>query len=225
MVELQEYWSRVLTSRSKIEKASSTLKTLEKELNSMKTSLAASAREIKERKNSLKQDELTLTEMSARKIKLEDRKKIINTEKELQALEKEIDLLAVDISNTEDRTLGQIDELDAMQKSESLREESLKDKEKVISDETIKYEEATRGHQEIIRINEDTFNTKSESLNKLYKSKFLKMVTSKDGVGIARVEGEICGNCHFKIPSFLAIDAGNNDKVVVCTNCGKFIYR
>jgi predicted nucleic acid-binding Zn-ribbon protein len=62
-------------------------------------------------------------------------------------------------------------------------------------------------------------------LPSMYKSKFVKMISSRDGKGVARVEGEICGSCNFKIPSFLAIEASKDDKVVNCTNCGKYIYK
>lgn len=225
MIRLQEYWERVLAARLKIEKASAAKKEREKGLNSAKTLFAAGEKEIKELKNSLKQDELSLADMSARKARLEERKKIIHTEKELLALEKEIDLLTLDIGGLEDATLGLIDRLDELLKKQEILGGAVKEKENLLHDEAQKLEAESLVHQKVISENEDAFNSHIETLGGLYKSKFLKMIKSKDGTGIARVEGEICGYCNFKIPSHLAIDAGNDEKVVVCTNCGKFIYR
>lgn len=225
MIKLQGYWDRVLSSRAQIEKAMVRVHSLEKELDAEKAAMAASEKKIKEMKSAVKQDELSLVEMSNRKLKLEERKTIIHTEKELQALEKEIDLITLDISALEDKTLGMIDDLDAMSRQGAAIGESIKEKERVFSEEKLVFEKETAGHKVTVRDNEEKFNAIVESLNPLYKSKFLKMIKSKDGTGIARVDGEICGNCNFKIPSHLAIDAGNREKVVICTNCGKYIYK
>jgi len=225
MLEMQGFWNKVLAARSAIDRHADALRAQGRGLDAEKAALADSTRKITELKSGIKADELAIAEKSDRKKKLDDRKKIIATEKELQALEKEIDLLSLDIDALEDKTLGMIDTLDALEKQHRLLQESVNEKERSLASAAQKFEEEDRVHHAIIAENEEKFNSVAQTLGTLYRSRFLKIIKSRDGTAIARVEGEICGYCNFKIPSYLAIDAGKDDKVVACTNCGKFIYR
>jgi predicted nucleic acid-binding Zn-ribbon protein len=225
MLELQLYWDKILTSRAVIEKTGEKIRIIEKDLADVKNRLASMGKNIKELKSTIRQEELTLSEMGSRIKKLEERKRIIQTEKELRALEKEIDVIKFDTGNTEEKTLSTIDELDKKEKEYAVLEQSVNDRERRLEDEKPKTAVETARHEEIIKFNLDKFNSLIGTLPSLYKSKFLKMINSRDGKGIARVEGEICGSCNFKIPAFLAIEASKEDKVVNCTNCGKYIYK
>lgn len=225
MLELQVYWDKVLYSRTSIEKISATLKALEKEMAADKAQLESLNKSNKELKNAIKQDELTLSEMSERIKKLEGRKKIIHTEKELHALEKEIDVIKFDTGKLEEKTLSLIDNLDLQEKELSRIQNIIKEKDRIYEVEKNKTSAEITRHELIFKENQEKFTALQDQLASLYKTKFLKMINSRDGKGIARVEGEICGFCNFKIPSFLAIDASKDDKVVICTNCGKYIYK
>lgn len=225
MVELQRYWDKYLSSRAAIDKINGILQSHEKELTGLINQRESVHKQIKDLKNAIKQDELSLTEMSVRIKKLEDRKKIIKTEKELHALEKEIDVITFDSGKLEEKTLSMIDELDLKERDYSAIQKDIADKEQSVNAEKSTMSGIVTQHEAVIMENKNIFDTTIEQLSTLYRSKFLKMVNSRDGTGIARVEGETCGFCNTKIPSFLAIDASKVDKVVNCTNCGKFIYK
>jgi predicted nucleic acid-binding Zn-ribbon protein len=225
MIELQGYWDKITASRAAIDKANGRLGVLEKDLNEIKKIYDAMSRTNKELKSSLKQHELDLADMETRIAKLEDRKRIIHTEKELHALEKEIDVIKFEIGNLEEKTLSLIDNLDRKEKEYKALEKTLEEKVGALDGEKPKTAVEKARHEDIIKVNTDKFNLLIEALTSTYRSKFLKMINARDGKGIARVEGEICGYCNFKIPAFLAIDASKDDKVVNCTNCHKFIYR
>ncbi len=225
MVELQQYWDKVLHSRTVIDKIQASLKAFEKDLAAARSSFDSLSKKTKELKNAIKLDELALSEMSARIKKLEDRKKIIQTEKELQALEKEIDVIKFETGNLEEKTLAMIDDLELKEKELSRLQAEIDEKADNFEKEKAKTSSDIATHEGIIKENNDRFDALTDQLSTLYKAKFLKMINAREGKGIARVEGEICGFCNFKIPSFLAIDASKDDKVVNCTNCGKYIYK
>jgi predicted nucleic acid-binding Zn-ribbon protein len=225
MIELQEYWDKITASRAAIDKVNGRLGILEKDLNEVKKKHDSMAKANKELKTMLKQHELDLAEMESRIAKLEERKRIIHTEKELHALEKEIDVIKFDIGNLEDKALSLIDDLDEKEKEYRALEQTLEEKARANDAEKPKTAIETARHEDIIKVNMDKFNLLIEALTATYRSKFLKMINSRDNKGIARVEGEICGFCNYKIPAFLAIEASKDDKVVNCTNCHKFIYR
>jgi uncharacterized protein len=225
MIELQQYWDKVMSSRAAIDKINALNKTMEKVIAADRAALDVLNKKIKELKSAIKQNELTLSEMSGRIRKLEDRKKVIHTEKELHALEKEIDVIKFESGTLEEKTLSMMDDLDAREKELSALSLQADEKTRNHDAEKGKSSHEMVGHEEMIKTNTGKFDALAEQISALYKSKFLKMIKSRDGKGIARVEGEICGFCNFKIPSFLAIDASKEEKVVNCTNCGKFIYR
>jgi predicted nucleic acid-binding Zn-ribbon protein len=225
MIELQKYWDVVMSSRAEIDKATNGLKAGEKELSAMKAKLSTLGARIKEMKTSLKQRELELSDMSSRIKKLEERKRNIQTERELKALEKEIEVLKFDSSSLEEKTLILIDELDLKEKDYALMDAEVKQHEEKLNSFKPAFEKEISRHQEIIKSNESSFNALSADLSPTSKSKFLKIITSREGKAIARVEGEICGYCNRKIPASLAIDASRDDKIVNCSNCGKYIYR
>jgi len=225
MVELQMYWDKALSARASIEKLQASVKAMEKDLAAAKSRFESMSKTAKELKNSIKLDELSLSEMSARITKLEERKKIIQTEKELKALEKEIDVIGFETGNLEEKALAMIDELDAKERVLSGLQSEIDEKTGKLEDEKAKTSADVAARESIMKENNDRFDALIDQLSALYKSKFLKMINARDGKAIARVEGEICGFCNFKIPSFLAIEASKDDKVVNCTNCGKYIYK
>ncbi len=219
------YWDKALSARASIEKLQASVKAMEKDLAAAKSRFESMSKTAKELKNSIKLDELSLSEMSARIKKLEERKKIIQTEKELKALEKEIDVIGFETGNLEEKALAMIDELDAKERVLSGLQSEIDEKTGKLEDEKAKTSADVAARESIMKENNDRFDALIDQLSALYKSKFLKMINARDGKAIARVEGEICGFCNFKIPSFLAIDASKDDKVVNCTNCGKYIYK
>ncbi len=225
MIEMQKYWDLVMSSKAEIDTISSGLKALEKDLAARKSKLAVLGSVIKEMKTSLKQNELELADMTARIKKLENRKQSIQTERELKALEKEIEVLSFDSSTLEEKTLVLIDELDLKEKDYTRMYAEVKQHEEKLNAEKPAVEIKVSSQEDTIKKNETSFNSLIEKLSISHRSKFLKIIGSREGKAIARVAGEICGFCNRKIPASLAIDASKDDKVVNCSNCGKYIYR
>lgn len=225
MIELQKFWDAVMSSRAGIEKITSGIKAGEKDLAAAKTALNSLGDKIKELKTSIKQHELDLADMSARIKKLDERKRNVQTERELKALEKEIDVLKFDTATLEEKTLTLIDDLDQRQKDFTHMEKQVNEDEEKLKAARPALDKEISGYEDIIRNNESSFNDLSVKLSIAHRSKFLKIIGSRDGKAIAKVENEICGFCNRKVPASLAIDASKDDKVVNCTNCGKYIYR
>jgi predicted nucleic acid-binding Zn-ribbon protein len=225
MVELQEYWDNILKSRICIEKIQVDLDKLGNQIQKEKAIQVLMQNEIKNIKTIAKNHEIELADLGLKIRKLEERKKNVQNEKELTAVAKEIDKLRFDIGSLEEKIFMGIDSLDEKEKnSEEIivitneYEQQLETKNPISQDEIRKLDA-------IVARNEEAFNRLIDNLAPAYRSRFTKMLNSKDGKAIGMVVGEICGCCHYKIPASLAIEASRDDKVSICTNCGKFIYR
>jgi predicted nucleic acid-binding Zn-ribbon protein len=225
MVELQGFWNAVLSARRDIEKAGEKTRSLDRDADSARRRCAESDTAVRELKNTIKQHELDLKDREGRVARLEERRRELTTERELNALGKEIDVLRFDIDALEDTTIALMDDLAKLEGERTILEEERARKEALVTKERPAAEAEIARHSERARCNEERFAGAVEQLSASYRSKFVKMVHSKDGTGVARLEGEICGFCNFKVPAHLAMQAGRDETVTTCTNCGKYIYR
>jgi predicted nucleic acid-binding Zn-ribbon protein len=225
MIELQGYWHAMLAAKNKIEQCEKIIRESENELSGFRKNLTGLTGEIKDLKASTKQHELDLDDKDGRIKKLEERKKIIHTQKELQALEKEIDMLKFEIGELEEKILALIDRLDEKEKDHAEMERVLMAKENQFSEKRRMLTADITSQERTARENEETFNGSIERISPAYRSRFIKILQSKDGTAIAKVEGEICGYCNFTIPASLAIEVSDSGTVGNCTNCGRFIYK
>jgi predicted nucleic acid-binding Zn-ribbon protein len=225
MIELQKYWHSMLSSKNKIEKCSEIIQKFENETAEIKKRIGSLANIIKDSKTSIKQHELDLGDKDARIKMLEERKEKIHTAKELQAVDKEIDMIKFDIGALEEKILSLIDELDEREKEHSGHKQALLNDENQFSKKRPALEEEMSENERIIKIHEEKFNSLIDQLGPAYRSKFIKMLRSKDGTAISKIDGEICGNCNFKIPAALVMETSRENAICNCTNCGRFLYK
>lgn len=225
MIELQGIWDVILASRREIDNAETIIKNHDRDLSDLKNKLAVVTAVIKELKSNIKQNELDLNEMDARIKKLDERKKIVHNEKELHAVDKEIDVIKFDIGTLEEKILVFMDELDVKNSSASEMTQDLQERESIFSTERDELIMEITRHRDMIKSHEEKFNIVLESLAPAYRSKFVKMLNSKEGRAIAQIYKEVCGSCNFQIPSFLVADAADQSRIFNCTNCGRYIYK
>ncbi len=224
MIELQRYWHAMRSAKIKIEESLETVKKHEKELAGNRDAILSLAGKIKGLKSEVRQHELDLAEKDARIKMLGERKKNIATQKELTAVEKEIDVLKFDINALEEKTLLIIDDLDEKEKNHAALTQELVSEENRFSEQRRKIEDNISENEKKISANKDKFDALISQLGASYRSRFIKMLNSKEGTAIAKVEGEICGNCNFSIPASLVMETSRKDSITICTNCGRYIY-
>lgn len=225
MIALQKHWSAIRAAELAVQKIKDMLQTIEKEADITRKEIAKSDDVLNKKRASIKGHESDLKERESKITSLEKRKDIIRTEKELHAIEKEIDVLRLDAGSAEESALILMEELDEALKNHDNLKSVLQRDETRLDDARISAASSLDSHEKAIRENREAFEHLIGELPGAIKSKFQKLLGSREGVGIARVEGEICGFCNFKIPAHLAIAAGNESATVNCTNCGRYIYR
>lgn len=225
MIALQKHWSAIRAAELAIQKIRDRLQAIEKEGDVTRREIAKSDDVLNKKRAAIKGHESDLKERESKIMSLEKRKDIIRTEKELHAIEKEIDVLRLDADSAEESALILMEELDEALKSHDNLKSVLQKNESGLDEARKSAASSLDSHEKVIRENREAFEHLIGDLPGAIKSKFQKLLGSREGVGIARVEGEICGFCNFKIPAHLAIAAGDESSTVNCTNCGRYIYR
>jgi predicted nucleic acid-binding Zn-ribbon protein len=225
MIQLQKIWDIVLKEQEVIERSEKSINFWKKNLSEKKAEVEKYEGLLRDLKKSLKENETDLAQLEAHLAKTGERLKLVKSEKELEAQKHEYDKIEGDKDVKEESLINLMDELDANEnKFETLKTE-LKESEKQVSEDTDELERKIKSAKSNIDENQNEFNAILENLSPEYRSRFQKLISSKNGKGIGEVNGEICSSCNFQIPASLAEESASDEKAVSCTNCGRFIYR
>lgn len=224
MIELQHYWDNVMNSESEIERCNKSIKTWEIRLKDITVKTSDTETKVKSLKMNLKKNELDLEEIDSKIKKIEQRIDQLKSEREIDAQNHELVILNDAKDKLEGIILELMDSLENMdQKLNECKNELLE------SDKQIKSDiQALNTKISEFRAESDLFKSKFNdllpSLSPVNKSRFSKLISSKDGVAITKLNGETCSRCNFQIPSSIALSATNQKNIETCTNCGRFIY-
>jgi len=225
MIELQRYKGNVLDAEKKIEHDKKSIKRWQSvlsELSGVKSSLENNIKNLNSR---IKAKEVTLLGIYEKVKKLEDRRTLLQSERELKAVGKELDQVLSEQSILEEKLIYAMDELDENEKKMVLTAKELQETDKQVAADIEMLKGKISESETIILNNNEKFNSLVENLSPQVKTRFVKLLKSKGCKAVGKVAGQICSNCNFQVPAQLEADASNDDKIVICTNCGGFIYR
>lgn len=224
MIELQHHWSSVVKIEAEKSRCGKSISTWETHLKNDRALYAKKENLLKSLHKKLKDSEGALADIESRLKKAEQRKDLLKSGREVEAHESEI----IRLENEKERIEQEV--LDFMEKSEASESELESLNEKL--DETVKQTDSDIKslNSKIEMLNKEIsevknkFDLLAESLSPQIKSRFLKLLHSKDGIAIALLNGEICSHCNFQVPSSLATAVSKRESAEICTNCGRFIY-
>lgn len=223
MIELQNFWNMVLQLEAEAERSRRSI-TLWQNRNRELT--AATAKADNEHKNlnlRLKQDELDLASIEARITKTEARKDLLKSERELEAVNSELDKLRSDKDSLETSIFTMMEQADLLKAGLDEKKKELAESD----EQTAKDIDGLKGKIESLTAEALDYRNKFDglktSLSPAVRSRFEKLINSKDGVAIARLNGETCTHCNFQVPPSLAAGLRNTG-YTNCTNCGRFVY-
>lgn len=224
MIELQHHWDSVMKHEAEKSRAEKSINTWETHLKNDRSLVEKKEKIFSAIQKQLKEREGALADIESRLKKAEQRKDLLKSGREVEAHENEI----IRLENEKEKI--ELVVLDLMEQSETSGTELEALNRKL--EETVKQTgtdvAALKKKIDIIdnEISDikNKFDLLSGSLSPQIRSRFLKIIHSKDGVAIAKLNGEICSHCNFQVPSSLATAVSKNQSAEICTNCGRFIY-
>jgi len=224
MIELQYYWDNVLLAESEIARFTKSIDLWNKKKAEVNEFLLRKEQEIKSCRVKAKGTESVLSDIENRIKKLQAKKDNLKSEREIEAYQSELDKLIAEKDKFESETLLLMEEIDSAEREFEKLKQEYKETEVQVSSDIELLKNKIASEEKIAAEHRAKFNELSEKLSPQTKARFLKLISSKDGKAIAKLNGEICGHCNFVIPSSLAAEASKGEKIVSCTNCGRFIY-
>ncbi len=224
MVELQRYWSRILSLKEETSRCRKNILFWKAGLEEKNKESQSAAKSLADVRSEVKRIELDLDTADARLRKLQERKTTLASEKEIAAVDREIEKARGEDEALAERLIQLIDDqADCEKKAEETAADAAEASEQFVKDNEYINSKIAALEADIAAETEK-FDTLFPNLTVSHQSRFKKLLGSKDGIGIAKLEGEVCGACHFQIPSQLAVEASGTNAIISCTNCGRYIY-
>jgi len=224
MIELQHYWDIVMQKESEIERYKKSIQLWEKRLVDLKNTLNKKEDLLKNTKLKSRQSELKLDEIDAKILKIEERKNIIKSERELEAQNSELKILKEEKDSLESTVLDLMDRIETSESEIAGLKKELDETTIQTDSDLSSLKMKIENCQNEADNNKIKFNELLNNLTPPAKARFSKLINSKDGIAIAKLNGEICSHCNFQIPSALATSTIKRESLNTCTNCGRFIY-
>ncbi|MDY6933513.1 MAG: C4-type zinc ribbon domain-containing protein [Spirochaetota bacterium] len=225
MIELQKFWDNIIVSEEEIERSNKSISIWNQKVEEKKKGRVDLSSEIKNIKMTINQKEIELTEKEEKSLKLEDRRNILKTEKELQALESELKKILTQKNSLEEELIELFDKNDDMESELSVMNSELEESISRADKDIENLKNGIDRYSESIEENKKKFEELVTQLSVDVKSRFIKLIKSSNNKAIVSLEEETCEGCNFKIPFHIVMEVLKGDQVITCTNCGKFIYR
>ena len=199
------------------------IKTWESRLKDSVVEVDIRSEKLKQAKLNLKKNELELDEIETKIEKLELRRDSLKSEREVDAQNKELGKLKEAKDFLELAILEMFDVIDSSEAEFNKLKSELEESKITVASDVSSLNAKIEKFEAVSNENRESFEKLSESLSPQHRSRFLKLIKSKDGIAVAALNGEICSHCNFVIPSSIALSVKNGE-LHTCTNCGRFIY-
>jgi hypothetical protein len=224
MIELQHFWDNVMKCDNEIKRCRKSIKTWELRLKEISLKSAAVESDVKTLKMKLKKNELDLDETDIKIKKVEERKNQLKSEREVEAQNNELIVLNDNKNKLEGVVLDLLDKLEISEKTLEELKNQLTESEKQTKADIEGLNKKITDNQSESDNFKNRYNEILTSLDPQIRSRFSKLISSKDGIAIAALNGETCSRCNFQIPSSITLSASSGKSIETCTNCGRFIY-
>src|SRR6056297_1761906 len=224
MIELQHLWNQVLDARNTVERAKKSILHWERNVAELSDDVKAIEKKLKSARADSDSSELELGDIEQKITNLNNRRTQLKTQREVEALDHELEKKKNEKDILEEKIINSMELIESLEKELSLKNSQLADT-RAQADDDIEMLK-----QRIESAYEDEINKKSqfdEGINDIspeYRSRFLKLTGSEHGKAIVPIKGEICQGCNFQVPVSIVMELGENEKPVICTNCGRYIY-
>lgn len=187
------------------------------------------AADLEERLKNLRlkqrEKELELKQKEDQARQLDGKLMMVKTNKEYAAMRQEITTLKADNSMLEEEIINLLDEVDLLAKQVDEAKSLLKaEEEKYLREKEEhqkRYAEDERKIEELTQKRSALIQRVDPQTAALYE----KIVLKKNGLAIARVDGENCSACQMKLRPQVQNEVKLQEKIVLCENCSRILYE
>ncbi|MEO2054885.1 MAG: C4-type zinc ribbon domain-containing protein [Nitrospira sp.] len=185
----------------------------------------AELKALLERVNKVRKDkEIELQVAEERIPKLKSRLTDLKTNKEYHAHLQEITTAEKDKDNIEEQLLNIMEEGDERKKVLDLKKAAMEVEEKKFNSEKKKLESGIHQVSESAKRLEGEWDSLAGQIDKNLLEDYKRLYSSRRGLAVSPVKGNICGGCHFSLPPQLVAEVKKEEKIITCSYCHRMLY-
>lgn len=144
---------------------------------------------------------------------------------EFQALNHEIAHFNGEISALEDKELVLMEEAEGLKKATLEAEEELARAQASIKDQLARLEAGAVTLGERLKELQSDHASLKANIPEEPLALYQRLIVRKGDSAISPLDHEICGGCHMKVPTQVAVQVRMSQGVPQCPNCGRILYR
>jgi len=224
LIRLQDIDSEIFRIESEKAQKPTYIQELKDVLQTKKTGIEEAENNLKALQVKHKEKELELAGKEEEIKKLQTQLYQLKTNKEYTAMMTEIERHKADNSILEEDIIKLMDEIDSA--SGKVKEEKEKfEEESKRSNADIKIVE-----EEIKKLEDDISALKAKRgelvplIDKNVLSEYDRILDSKDGLALAKVENDSCSGCYMLLPSQVINEIKMRDNIIYCESCRRMLY-
>jgi predicted nucleic acid-binding Zn-ribbon protein len=224
LLDLQEILTEKFKLEEKMDELPKMLSSRMEVLTRLKKSYLTKHNQFKRLEENIYEHQRLMGEISLRQKNLEEKTKIVKTQKEYESLDKEIAM------NQQKEEEYRFQLLQDQRVIEDLRHALEKDEISINQQEEDINKEQERLNVEIDKIKEeiDKLTKKEEDLVKdmdeNIRYKFERIVKNKEGIGIVTISKGHCNGCYYILPPEFINNIRQNTEIQFCPYCSRILY-
>ena len=186
----------------------------------------AVVQELQQAQAALRDAELELKSLEAKRKEHSDRlySGRIGNPKELDSLQREVEALSRRIGSLDETVLQLMDRVEALTAREAELRATRDRADAAYRAKAEAYVRSARNlRDEMARLQAQRKERAAAVPSALLK-RYEAVRATKDGVGVARVEGSRCGVCRTILPKNTLLSAMETDAIVTCESCGRLLF-
>ncbi len=179
---------------------------------------------IKQLKLGVKEKELELGKKDSEITKLDGQLSQVKTNKEYSAMLEQIASIKADKGIFEEKILADWDEIEQLNQEREGEKKILSEEEGKLKQEIKKFEDEGRQSEEKIKSLKEERKKILEPVTLEVKELYEKVLAKREGVALAKIEGENCGGCQFLLRPQIINEVQLQETITLCERCTRILY-
>lgn len=224
LVELQTIDVEIYQFKRELEEKPRLLEESHRKYEEKKSGLKALEEKLKALQVERKSKELDLQASEIDLVKANSQLGLLKTNKEYQAKLTEIESLKADKSVVEEKILLLYDEVDSTSAAINKEKGFLTEEEKKYLTQKKQIEDTIAAIKEKLKILRDVRTQITPNVEKIFLSRYERILENKGGLAIAAVKGNSCGGCFMSITDQMINEIKIHERLVSCEMCARILY-
>ncbi len=223
-IELQKIDGEIFNCRKELKAKPEQLALLDEEFQSKKARLKELEDQVKNLLVQRKDIELQLKEKEDGIIKANGQLSQLKTNKEYSTKLSEIESIKADKSQLEEKILLSYDQVDALTADINKEKAVVAEDEKHFNAQKKEVTDQTKILEDRIKVLETQRQQYLPGIDANSLSRYERVLTRKDGIAIAPVQGHNCGGCYMTVTNQMLNEIKMYDHLVECEMCTRILY-